>query len=155
MGHLTRYRETMADDLLFQFLRDHDAECSVCGYELRGLTTRVCPECGAEIELGVRATDPRLRIWIAGLITVSLPMGFFVIFLAFIGIALLVGVGAPPIGECWPMIAGVVVGAASIALLLVFRRRFRMLAKHTRFAIVGILNLAMVGLVSYQAWLIM
>jgi predicted RNA-binding Zn-ribbon protein involved in translation (DUF1610 family) len=153
-GHRTRYREAMADDLLFVYLRDNDADCAVCGYGLRGLTTRVCPECGVEIALGVRATDARLRLWITGLVSLSLPTGFFVIFLVFLGIGLLAGQPGPPMNQFWPMVVGAVLGALAIALLLAYRRRFRAAPVPTRATLVAAIDLVMAGLVAYQMYLI-
>jgi predicted RNA-binding Zn-ribbon protein involved in translation (DUF1610 family) len=38
-----------AAPLLTKFLADRDAPCEACGYNLRGVTTLFCPECGAVI----------------------------------------------------------------------------------------------------------
>lgn len=46
--------------MLLDFLRENDADCPVCGYNLRALTTPICPECGHELRLTVGAT--RLRM---------------------------------------------------------------------------------------------
>lgn len=144
----------MADDLLLVYLRDNDADCSVCGYGLRGLNTRVCPECGSEIELGVRATDARLRLWITGLVSLSLPTGFFAIFLLFFGVGSLAGQPGPPMNQFWPMVVGAVLGAVAIALLIAHRRRFRAAPKATRATLVAAIDLVMVGLVAYQMYLV-
>lgn len=60
------------DTLLLEFLRDHNAECPVCGYNLRSLTRPVCPECKLELVLTVGAT--RLRL---GWLFLALVPGFF------------------------------------------------------------------------------
>jgi hypothetical protein len=143
----------MTNDLLFLYLRDNDAECPVCGYGLHGLTTPVCPECGVEVELGVRANDPMLRIWIAGLITASLPTGFFLFFLGLVGLASLVGVGVPPFRELWPTVVGGVLGSAAIVLLIAQRRRFRAVSKSTRARLVVALGLLMAALFASQVYL--
>src|SRR5205809_4254839 len=49
-----------AQDLLLDFLRDHDAACPVCGYNLKTLTRPICPECGHELVLTVGTTRVRL-----------------------------------------------------------------------------------------------
>lgn len=41
--------EPKAAPLLAGFLSDRDAPCESCGYNLRGVTTLFCPECGAVI----------------------------------------------------------------------------------------------------------
>ncbi len=62
----------MQDTMLLDFLREHDANCPVCGYNLRALTRPICPECNQELVLtvGVR----RLGL---GLLFVALAPGFF------------------------------------------------------------------------------
>ena len=67
--------------VLLAFLRDHDAPCPVCGYNLRHLTVPRCPECGRELKLSVGATEPYLRGWIALIIPnlLSAGMGVFII----------------------------------------------------------------------------
>src|SRR3954468_24054162 len=49
-----------ADALLLEFLREHDAGCPVCRYNLKALTRPVCPECGQELVLAVGAARVRL-----------------------------------------------------------------------------------------------
>lgn len=61
-----------ARDLLLEFLREHDAACPVCGYNLRALTRPICPECGQELMLTVGAA--RLRL---GWLFAALAPGFF------------------------------------------------------------------------------
>lgn len=46
-----------AHPLLAEFLATTDAPCPRCHFNLRGLSSGVCPECGASITLGV--TDGR------------------------------------------------------------------------------------------------
>ena len=49
-------------DLLCAFLADTDAPCPGCGYNLRGLTWSVCPECQRSISLAIEGTQPLQRI---------------------------------------------------------------------------------------------
>ena len=49
---------------LVHFLATHDAECPLCGYNLRALTSPRCPECGRELRLTVGLAEPYLRAWI-------------------------------------------------------------------------------------------
>lgn len=58
--------------MLIEFLRAHDADCPVCGYNLRGLTRPVCPECEQELVLTVGVT--RLRM---GWLFAAIAPGFF------------------------------------------------------------------------------
>ena len=61
-----------AQDMLLDFLRDHDAACPVCGYNLRALSRPICPECRQELVLTVGAT--RLRL---GWLFAAVAPGFF------------------------------------------------------------------------------
>lgn len=60
------------DIMLLDFLREHDAACPVCGYNLKALIRPICPECGHELMLTVGAT----RHPIGWLLTALAP-GFF------------------------------------------------------------------------------
>lgn len=61
-----------AQELLLEFLREHEAGCPVCGYNLKALTRPVCPECGQDLVLRVGAG--RLRL---GWLLVAVAPGFF------------------------------------------------------------------------------
>lgn len=58
--------------LLLEFLRDHDANCPCCGYNVRALTRPACPECRQQLTLTVGVVNLRLR-WLF----VALAPGFF------------------------------------------------------------------------------
>ena len=119
-----------ADDLLLRFIVERDARCPVCGYSLTGLRDDVCPECGSQMELVLGATDPRLGVWLVGLVLAAFPTGFS-------GIVLVWGLtmGAPredliPVGVC------VVFGGSILTLLIRGRRRFRRLRRRRRIGLV-------------------
>ena len=63
---------TRAQDLLLEFLREHDAPCPLCGYNLKAITRPICPECGQELVLAVGAA--RLRL---GWLLAAVAPGFF------------------------------------------------------------------------------
>ena len=71
-AQVPRAATSRAQDLLLEFLREHDAACPVCAYNLRALTRPICPECGQELSLTVGAA--RLRL--GGLMAAVAP-GFF------------------------------------------------------------------------------
>lgn len=51
--------------LLLEFLRDRDADCPACGYNLRNLTRPVCPECRETLALTVGYQKPRIGLFVA------------------------------------------------------------------------------------------
>ena len=61
-----------AREMLLEFLREQEAPCPVCGYNLKALTRPVCPECGLELVLAVGAA--RLRF---GWLFAAVAPGFF------------------------------------------------------------------------------
>lgn len=67
-----------SQEMLLEFLRDHDAACPptcpACGYDVRALTTPICPECKHELTLTVGLWGGRLRLdWLF----IALAPGFF------------------------------------------------------------------------------
>jgi hypothetical protein len=62
-------------ELLFAFLRDRDAHCPLCQYNLRNSTGTSCPECGKPIALQVSALDIPVQAWAVTVVTWSLAAG--------------------------------------------------------------------------------
>jgi len=49
------------DIVLIDWLKDRDAACPLCAYNIRGLTTPRCPECGQVLRLSVTLAEPYLK----------------------------------------------------------------------------------------------
>lgn len=81
--------------LLVEFLASRDVRCPVCRYNLRGLTSDHCPECGAHLDLRVGSIDLKLGPWLGLLLSVGLPFGFFAIFVGVIIVFSITSYGAP------------------------------------------------------------
>src|SRR3954469_7354920 len=64
--------ETSRTRMLLDFVREHDADCPICGYNVRALTQPICPECGNELMLTVGAAHPHL-----GWLLAAVAPGFF------------------------------------------------------------------------------
>lgn len=108
------------DDIarLLDFVRDRDAACPICGYNLRALTQPVCPECRQPLSLTVGA--PHLRF---GWFVITIIPGIFsgmaatLLLIPFIGMTV-TGNGPPP----WPMLVldafGWTSGIVTAALIL-------------------------------------
>src|SRR5436305_13805040 len=76
---------TAEQQMLLAFLAGQDVACPLCGYNLRGLTTPRCPECGRELRLSIGLTEPYLRAWIVLAAAVCASGGtglFFVMMIA-------------------------------------------------------------------------
>jgi len=71
------------DSALAGFLAERDAPCPNCHYNLRGLTTPTCPECGLGLALRVNLVEPRLAAWLCGLVGLNMSLGWSGLFLLF------------------------------------------------------------------------
>ncbi len=76
--NLKRTRSTAQDDLttLITWLADHDEQCPICSYNLRGLAQDRCPECNAQLTLTVWSEQMRVGPWVLGVVSFSLGAGF-------------------------------------------------------------------------------
>ena len=72
------------------FLADRDISCPICRYNLRGLASTNCPECGAQLDLRVGSIDLKLGPWLLCVFATALPTGFNSI-LATIGVIAAIG----------------------------------------------------------------
>jgi hypothetical protein len=60
---------------LVEFLRDRDISCPLCRYNLRGLLSPRCPECGRDLELRVGLSEPRQGAWLSAQIATTAAAG--------------------------------------------------------------------------------
>jgi hypothetical protein len=63
-------------DSLRTWLLDRDEPCPSCAYNLRGLNSDRCPECGNQLRLSVSLVEPYIKAWIALITAVLPPAGF-------------------------------------------------------------------------------
>lgn len=66
--------------LLKEFLATRDIACPVCGYNLRGIASNKCPECGRSLELRIVSGDLRVTAWVVALLSAALPLGASAVF---------------------------------------------------------------------------
>ncbi|MCH6551072.1 MAG: hypothetical protein IH804_03540 [Planctomycetes bacterium] len=98
--------------LLLTFLRERDAACPLCGYNLRNLVRPQCPECRQDLVLSVGIKDLRLG-WLVATIAPGIFSGIAAVLLVI------------PILLAWPVpwfvvgadLFGWLSGLAAVALL--------------------------------------
>ena len=56
---------------LVDFLRERNIECPLCRYNLRGLRSPRCPECGRDLELRIGLSEPRQGAWLVCQVALS------------------------------------------------------------------------------------
>ena len=111
-------------ELLHAYLKDHDAPCPLCGYNLRGVTLTSCPECDAPIELGIGSSQLKLGAWLFAMLSFALALGFDLVIGAMMIVSVVMTRGEDS-GALYLMISLVTLSLASIGLLwvLVVRKR--------------------------------
>lgn len=125
-------------EFLRAFLGERDTPCPGCGYNLRGLTGDVCPECAQKLRIGVGLVEPRLAWFLAGLVGLSVGLGFAGIILIWgVSITLVRGRGGPNLQELSPLIIGAIVEGAALWIWLRSRSRFRVLPLAARIGLAG------------------
>lgn len=120
---------TAHDDVwLIAFLRDRDEECPGCSYNLRGLVSRRCPECGQPLTLRVNLAEPYLTAWIVLMTATGLCGGMGCFFVA--------GV----LGAGWPERQQLLIATIWVAwmtmpfvpIVILKRRKFLLLPRRTQ-----------------------
>ena len=62
--------------LIIAHLHERDEPCPACGYNLHGIPTPICPECGTELAVTVCRAKDALGPWLLGLIVTAAGLGF-------------------------------------------------------------------------------
>lgn len=110
------------EQALLAFLRGRDAECPACKYNLRDLTSPVCPECGTALVLGVRQADPFLLAWVIATVSMSLVGGVGVLFILLCIAKMRIPADLLDFPNAIAFLGSI--AAAPLAVLLVIFRRF-------------------------------
>ncbi|MCH7791633.1 MAG: hypothetical protein IIB55_09310 [Planctomycetes bacterium] len=64
------------DAFLRGYLAERDEPCPMCEYNLRGLTGAVCPECGESLRIRVSLREPKMGLYLCGVIGWAVGVGF-------------------------------------------------------------------------------
>lgn len=86
-------------DELRAYLMDRDLPCPGCGYNLRGLPGRVCPECRQELRLTVGLAEPRIGALVACMAPLFAGVGAAGALLTVVGILIVMAGRGMPRGD--------------------------------------------------------
>lgn len=137
---MSRGTVAAADDMLTEYLAARDVGCPGCGYNLRGLTGRACPECAQALRLVVNLEEPRLGGWIAGMIGTAAGAGFNGLLVLYVAVMIArEGTGGLPwLGMFLGFNAGgVVLHGTLLALWIRKGRRFRRAAPTAKLLLIA------------------
>lgn len=118
--------------MLRAYLSDHWVGCPMCGYELGGLTSDRCPECGERLVLRLFPAEPKMRLWVAGLIALAGGAGFHGIVFAWGSVVNLLGDFPPGWVQIFRLSGGGVIDCVALALWLMRGRWVRRLRLRDR-----------------------
>jgi hypothetical protein len=122
---------------LIRYLADREEPCPNCDYNLRGLTGGTCPECGLELMLRVGLVEPRLALWLAGLVPLAMTFGLGSLMLA-VAVAYSAMRRGGPDGAFWPYFIGMsIVSGLALLIWMRGRSRFRRQTLPIRVGLVG------------------
>src|SRR5687768_2535461 len=123
---------------LLAYVRDRDVACPLCTYNLRGLTTCRCPECGRELQLSVGLLEPRIGAWVTCLVAVTAAAG-----LGSMAILSIVNHGFDVLfsGEGAGQTVAIIYFLLSVPMvpaLIALRRRYRRLSQAIQWTLAGV-----------------
>jgi hypothetical protein len=147
-------------ELLQAYLADQDVPCPGCGYNLRGLTSGVCPECRHQLLLRVDLAEPAIGALIAALAPLLIMAGASALLVVFV--VVISTIDSPPprgiaLAVLWtPLVFVVSFGAAAWRLgQRKARQRFRLLSRAAKVRrIAGYWALSAATFALWLAWLI-
>ncbi len=142
------------DAILILYIRERGGDCPSCDYDLAGLSTSTCPECGERLVLRVGLAEPRLACFITGLVGFGTGLGFCtILFFYFIWMVVSARSFSPNLTDCVPLLMGTLVLGVLLAGWIGFRRRLGRLQRSTRWGIaIGSFFLSCAFALWFFAW---
>lgn len=122
-------------DALRTFLAERDEPCPNCGYNLRGLQAKACPECREELVLGVRVREPRHGPYVTAVVGLACGAGFHVFLTIIILINTLAGRGGTDRDRLGYMALIDVVLTGSLVVFVWFRKHMAKWDARTRLSV--------------------
>ena len=112
---------TDADRTLLDFVRDRDAACPSCGYNVRNLTKPICPECEEPLLLKVGGKTYPVR-WLLA----AVAPGIFTGVTAGVMAVMLLILGPPNFVSLGVILTGIffITSAALAVVLIIWNKRF-------------------------------
>ncbi len=107
------------DPLLQAYVDRGACNCPSCFYDLQGLRSDRCPECGETIRLALQGDSDRRSGRLVGMIS---PSSMFGLFGVFVPLTVLVREGPP--GRMWSLYLGALLSWPLMIFWLLCRRRF-------------------------------
>lgn len=124
--------ERIKREFLRSMLADVDEPCPVCEYNLRGLGGTACPECGEELVLRIGLAEPKLRLFIAGLLGLAFGAGFHGLVFLWAGWMVIRGNGGPQAMDFARLLVGVFLCGAGLVAWLRLRQSVRRATRPTQ-----------------------
>jgi hypothetical protein len=139
--------------MFFEWLEQAPRACPNCRYSLSGLKQPVCPECGVQLVLAVRPADARTGAFLAGMIGLSMGLGFGGIMGLLMSIFSLFGMRAGPDPATFYLVSFGGATAFGIAIFIWHRQRrvLRALSRGKRAAVAVFMWLLSAAYVVYYA----
>ena len=116
---------------LVDYLRDRDATCPLCQYNLRGLTSNRCPECGQALQLTIGLVEPRVGAWVTAVVSMAGAASLGVLALVALVRHGITGDGMAFLVAFFYFIAAI----PALLVLVVLRRRYRRMPQSRQWAI--------------------
>jgi len=135
------------DTFLRSYLADRDEDCPMCSYNLRGLTGPMCPECGEGLRMRVSLCEPRLGLYLFGVVGWAVGVGFSgLLLVAWFLPSKILGGDYASLHDTWTLWLQIVVQGSMMGLSLWKGRWIRTMSGRFRWTLAAVAWLVSIGL---------